>query len=116
MQDSNKSNLLEGKISTGPIKQGGLGGVAKRFERFEYIMMTVIAVLVVSVLTLLFMVATLLLDSLRFNSATYIEYSKKLETNEILLQTNKSLLKDSLQNQELLMQYLNYSSTSVTSR
>jgi uncharacterized protein YpmS len=56
-----------------------------RFKDLNYILLSVVIILIV-------MVATLVIDSFRFNSAIYKEYSQKTESVETTQKTNEALL------------------------
>lgn len=58
------------------------------------------------IIILLVMVATLLIDSFHFNSATYREYSEKLEAVDSTQKINQELLDHNKQNQDLIIQLL----------
>jgi hypothetical protein len=73
-----------------------------KFKEINFILLTVVVILLV-------MVATLLIDSFHFNSATYKEYSEKTQSldmiqknNEVLLKNNEALLQEIKNNQEML--------------
>ena len=66
-----RTNEIAIKLPPDPTEEAN-----KRFDKVLYI---VIGVFVVQSLTLLFMVSGLLIDSFHVNSATYKEYSDKLE-------------------------------------
>jgi len=65
-------------------------------SKFDFYIKIVIAIFVVAMVTMLISVGTLTIDSFHFNSATYREYSEKIETNDTLLKAVK-------QNQELIL-------------
>ena len=50
------------------------------------------------------MVATLVIDSFHINSATYKEYSQKIESVETTQKINQQLLQDNIRNQDLIIQ------------
>ena len=75
------------------------------------------------VMVLLIMVATLIIDSFHFNSATYKEYSQKTESVETIQKTNENLLKQvqelsgqNNQNQELIIKQQNQLLESLNKR
>ena len=57
-----------------------------KFKDINYILLSVVIILLV-------MVATLVIDSFHFNSATYKEYSQKTESVEMTQKNNEVLLK-----------------------
>lgn len=71
------------------IKKGNTGslgsGVEKRVDRHETIIHAVVIVL-------LFMLAQLVIDSFRFNTTIYREYSEKLKSVEDTQKVNEKLL------------------------
>ncbi len=56
------------------------------------------------ILILLVMVATLIIDSFHINSATYREYSKKIQTLDSIQNTNKTLFEQNNQNQVIIIE------------
>lgn len=68
-----------------------------KIKDINYILLSVILILIV-------MVATLIIDSFHINSATYREYSEKINTLNILQDQNKELLEQNKENQELILQ------------
>lgn len=72
-------------------------------DKFDFYIKFVVGVLVVAVLTMIFMVATLVIDSFHFNSATYKEYSQKTEAIKILEDTNKQQLEQNKENQQTII-------------
>ncbi len=75
--------------------------VMKRYDRQTYL---IIGVLIVSFIIMITMVATLLIDSFHINSATYREYSVKMESVKSNLETNSEFLNQNRKNQELIIQ------------
>jgi len=67
-------------------------GVKDRIGDTNFIMGIVIIVLAVGFITLFGVIATLVLDSVHFNSAIYKEYSDKMNTQNQLLEANKQLM------------------------
>lgn len=72
------------------------GLVEAKFKDVNYILLGVVLILIV-------MVATLIIDSFHINSATYREYSEKIETLNVLRNQNKELLEQNKENQELII-------------
>ncbi len=72
----------------------------KKFDKLFYVLF---AVGFVFVITLIVMVITLLVDSFHFNSATYQEYSKKMDTLELLRSANEALLEENKVNQSQII-------------
>ena len=80
-------------------------------NKFDFYIKIVIGILVVGFISMLLMVGGIILDAWHFNSATYKEYSKKVEsvettqkTNETLLQQIKDLAEQNKKNQELIIE------------
>jgi CHASE3 domain sensor protein len=71
-------------------------------RRYEFQTKIIIAIFAIAIVTLLFMVATLLLDVLHFNSVVYKEYSEKTDTLNALQESNKALLEQNKQNQLII--------------
>lgn len=71
--------------------------VDTKINQVHILLLTVVVVLLV-------MVATLVVDSFHFNSATYIEYSEKINMLNTLNDSNAKLLDQNNQNQELILQ------------
>lgn len=63
---------------------------AELIKRYDRQTTLIIGVLTVALLTMVIMTGTLILDSFHFNSAAYQEYSTRFETNQVLLETNKT--------------------------
>ena len=63
-----------------------------KFKDMNLILSAVVLVLVVAVITLILMTAFMLIETFRFNSVTYREYSEKLDSIETLRETNESLM------------------------
>lgn len=61
--------------------------------KFDLYIKFVIGILVVAVLTMIFMLGGILLEAWHFNTTTYKEYSKKIESVETTQKTNETLLK-----------------------
>ena len=66
-------------------------------SRFDFYIKIVVAIFVVTTVILVVSVGTLIVDSFHFNSATYKEYSAKIETHNTLLKAVK-------QNQETILE------------
>jgi hypothetical protein len=86
-------------ISTGTAPVSG--GYSKqetdaKFKDVNYVLTGVIVILLV-------MVATLLIDSFHINSATYKEYSNKIDDLNTLRDSNRQLFEQNRQNQELIL-------------
>lgn len=64
--------------------------INKKLDKFFWILFSVGFVFVV---TLIVMVGTLIIDSSHFNSATYKEYSQKMDSSNIIQKANEVLLK-----------------------
>jgi len=94
------SDIPEIKIK----KDGGISTFKKETkERFKEINTVLIGVIVI----LLVMVATLIIDSFHINSATYREYSEKINTLNSMKEINSELLKQNKENQELILKQQN---------
>ncbi len=81
------------------IKKGG-GSISPKIEermnRQEGLIYAVVLVVVI-------MVVQLLIDSFRFSTTAYKEYSEKLGSIETTHQINKQLLEQNTKNQELIL-------------
>lgn len=73
----------------------------KKLDKFFWVLFSVGFVFVV---TLVVMVVTLLIDSFHFNSATYKEYSEKINTLNTLQESNNELLEQNIHKQELIVE------------
>jgi len=73
-------------------------------KKFDFYIKIVIGILLVAVLTMIFMVSGLLLDAFHFNSATYKEYSDKLEINKEYRQGLEELLRENEENQKMIIE------------
>jgi small neutral amino acid transporter SnatA (MarC family) len=86
------------------IKKGNTGGIVspleRRINRHESIIYAVVIVI-------LFMLGQLLIDSFRFSSATYKEYSGKTEALETIQTINQQLLEQNTENQEIIIDLQN---------
>lgn len=83
----------EGRFDLSTFKDA----VDKKFIHFNILLVTGFIILLV-------MVATLIIDSFHFNSATYREYSEKMQALDSLQDTNQTLLEQNKKNQELILQ------------
>jgi len=83
------------------IKKGNTGnidsGMERRVDRHESIIYAVVIVV-------LFMLGQLLIDSFRFSTTTYKEYSQKTESVETTQKINQQLLEQNTRNQELIIE------------
>ncbi|MEK7459748.1 MAG: hypothetical protein AAB636_01630 [Patescibacteria group bacterium] len=70
-----------------------LGQLRDIKKTFNYILTSVIVVLALGFITLLFMVATMMIDSWNFNSTIYKE-NKVLEVNSKIIQNNSNEQQD----------------------
>ncbi len=82
----------------------------------EYQTNVIIAVFVVALITMIFMGATLVIDSFHFNSATYKEYSQKTEVLSQLNETNKQLLEQNKQLQQQIVDLFSEIKTILTTK
>lgn len=73
-------------------------------DKFDFYIKFVVGVLVIAVLTMIFMVATLVIDSFHFNSATYKEYTQKTDAVITLEETNKQQLEQNKENQQTIIE------------
>lgn len=106
--DKKQSHIKINESQTGEVQiripeTGGVltaGDVKKetesKFKDINYILLGVVVILLV-------MVATLLIDSFHFNSATYKEYSDKTKSLELIQESNKLLLEQNKQNQLIIL-------------
>lgn len=72
----------------------------KRIEKIDLLLFAVVIILLV-------MVATLVIDSFHINSATYREYSEKINTLDSLNGNNAHLMEQNNKNQELILKQQN---------
>jgi hypothetical protein len=77
--------------------------VADIASKFDFYIKIVIGVLVVGFISMLLMVGGIVLDAWHFNSATYKEYSKKIESVETTQKINQELLDQNKKNQQLIL-------------
>jgi len=75
-------------------------------EKFDLYIKFVVGVLIVAIITMIFMVATLIIDSFHFNSSTYKEYSDKTESVETTQKINQELLDQNQKNQKIIINLL----------
>ncbi|MFH1564643.1 MAG: hypothetical protein ABIC82_02210 [bacterium] len=73
-----------------------LKSAESKLKDINYILLSVVIILLV-------MVATLIIDSFHFNSATYKEYSEKTESVEQTQKINQELLDQNQKNQQLIL-------------
>lgn len=71
-------------------------------SKFDFYIKIVIGILVVAMMTMLMITVTLVIESFRFNSATYQEYSRKIGSQNVLLEANKNLMEENKKLQELI--------------
>ena len=110
--DQNQTQILGG-IITGD-SGGNIDPTTKRVASIERVLLVIITVLIATTLTLLVSVATLIIDSFRFNSVTYREYSSRYDTNQVLLETNQDILNENKLNQEILINLLQEKTASTS--
>lgn len=79
------------------------GAVTKANEytdkKYQHTLTVIYAILVVVLLVFV----QIIIDSFRFSSITYREYSNKLEERNVLLLENKELLRQFISNQEMVV-------------
>jgi len=68
-----------------------------KFKDINYLLLAVVVILLV-------MVATLVIDSFHFNSATYKEYSQKEDIIERMQKINQELLDQNKKNQQIIIE------------
>lgn len=78
----------------------------KKFKDIQWLMIGVVVVTFIGFITMIVMVVTLIIDSFHFNSATYREYSEKISTLNSLKDSNKELLDQNKQNQQIIIDQL----------
>lgn len=71
--------------------------IKRNFDRLDVILFSVVIILLV-------MVATLVIDSFHVNSATYKEYSNKLQALEQIQKSNKEMEIQNSANQAMIIQ------------
>ena len=74
--------------------------VMKRYDRQTNL---IISVLIVSFVIMIIMTGTLIIDSFHINSATYKDYSEKIQNVEGTLKINQELLDQNQKNQQLIL-------------
>ena|SRR3989338_784259 len=110
MADQQKNQIYsekEAAVITESVRQSE-ALIDKKLRHINWLMAGVVVVLFVAVLTMLFMVATMLLDAWHFNSAVYGEYSEKIETQSTLQKSNEILLEQNKQYQDTIIKQLNH--------
>lgn len=75
-------------------------------EKFDFFIKIVLGILIVGFVTMMIMVGALIIDTFHFNSATYREYSDKIDIRNELLEANKALLETNIENQKLINELL----------
>lgn len=83
------------------FSQDPLEALNKKLDKFFWLAFSVGFIFVVSLLAV---VITLLVDSFHFNSATYREYSEKIQTLNALQEENVELQNQNQKNQELILE------------
>lgn len=73
-------------------------------KKYEIIIFVIIGIFIVAIATLIFMAITLLIDARHFNSATYKEYSEKMQTVDGTLKINQELLNQNKENQNIIIE------------
>ena len=73
-------------------------------SKFDFYIKIVIGILLVAMLMMFLMVSGLLLEAWHFNSATYKEYSSKINTLEEIQKSNEILLETNKQNQQIIIE------------
>lgn len=77
-----------------------------KMKNFNWLMGAVILALFIGFIAMFASVATLIIDSLHFNSATYKEYAQKTETYNLLFEENKKNQEIIIENQKFIKQLL----------
>ncbi len=102
MQDQqNTYSPEEMAVISEAVKQSGKAADEK-MKNFSWLMGAVILALFIGFITLLAAVATMIIDSFHFNSATYQEYSSKTEIQNKLLEDNKKLMEVVLEDKKTI--------------
>lgn len=76
----------------------------RKFERIEQILAGVGIAVVMGLIAIIIAVVGLFLDQMRYNNAAYKEYSEKIESLEELKESNKMLLQQNSDYQELILE------------
>jgi hypothetical protein len=76
-------------------------------KRYDTQTSLIIGVLVVSLVIMIVMTGTLIIDSFHINSATYKEYSSKIDLQNQSTEINKKMLNEIQQNQILIKSLFN---------
>lgn len=86
------------------ISKGILGNIDEKFKKIDGIIFGVIMATILALMALIISVIGLFLEQFRFNSTVYKEYSDKTKSLEILQDTNKQLLEENRQNQNIIIE------------
>jgi len=87
-------------------KEGGnilpeeLKQIPGKIKEMNFVLITVVVILLV-------MVASIVIDSARFNSTVYKEYSEKIDTLNSMKEANIELLEQNKENQEIIIELEN---------
>lgn len=92
------------KQETGPsIKfadpKSEISEILKRYDKQTNL---ILGIFIVAFITMVIMVGTLITDSFHINSATYKEYSEKIDERDQIIQTNKILIDQNKSLQQVL--------------
>jgi hypothetical protein len=82
---------------------GLLGGINKKFEEIYQVISGINLVVVLSLVAIIISVIGIFLDQMRFNSTLYKEYSDKTQSLDLIQKSNKFLLEQSIQNQQIII-------------
>ncbi|MFA5132451.1 MAG: hypothetical protein WC444_03980 [Candidatus Paceibacterota bacterium] len=92
------SEVLDGtvRVSSAEVTTPSPAELNKKLDRVDSLLFVVVIILLV-------MVATLVIDSFHINSATYKEYSEKIETLDITQKNSNQMNEQHAKNQELII-------------
>jgi hypothetical protein len=79
------------------------GGIKEKFEKIDQVLFGIIIVLILSSIAIIVSVIGLFLDQMRYNNAAYREYSDKIEVVNTTQATNKQLLEQNKENQDMIL-------------
>lgn len=85
------------------LPSGLLGEINKKFEEIHQVISGINIIVVLSLVAIIISMIGIFLDQMRFNSVVYKEYSDKTKSLELIQESNKILLEQNKQNQQIII-------------
>lgn len=86
------------------VPSGTLGDISKKFEKIDQILFGIMIAVVLSLVAIIVSVIGLFLDQMRFNNVVYKEYTEKINTLDSLKDSNRFLLEQNKESQNIIIE------------